>query len=593
MKIGVRLVCGFAFVSLLSLVIGAISLYSTNRLEQDLTTIGNTYIEYAVNLGIIKAELNDIKTAQRTLLIADLPDDVKNRQEQNVSTALDKYTMAFKEIDSLSLDQADIEKLEQLKKTIQNWRESNDAFFKLAKENNLEKMKDIAFVSGRAAEFKVTSAVDAIVKRQRQMASEIVFEAIKNGKLLLRIMVIAISIGFIISIGLGFFLTWGITKPLTACMRFAADVSSGKLNETLSIKGKDETKVLSESLNHMVSNLREKIAEADAKSHSAEIEAENAKLATQQAEEARQQAERAKAEGMLDAANKLEGVVEVVTSASEELAAQIEQSSKGSAEQALRMNDTATAMEEMNATVLEVAKSASLAAQTADEAKTKAKEGSVIVSQVVKKIEDVRHHAHEMKADMSKLGEQAKGIGNIMNVISDIADQTNLLALNAAIEAARAGEAGRGFAVVADEVRKLAEKTMTATKEVGEAIRGIQDSTNKNINNVEYSGKTIDEATVEANKSGDALKEIVNLVDSASDKVRSIATASEQQSAASEEINHSIEDVSRISSETSNAMNHSAQAVNELVNQAQILQNLIEEMQTGDGEASAMKVQLT
>ena len=171
-----------------------------------------------------------------------------------------------------------------------------------------------------------------------------------------------------------------------------------------------------------------------------------------------------------------------------------------------------------------------------------------------------------------------------MNVINDIADQTNLLALNAAIEAARAGEAGRGFAVVADEVRKLAEKTMTATKEVGDAIRGIQLGTKKNSENVERSGRTIEEATALANESGDALKEIVSLVESTSDQVRSIATASEQQSSASEEINHSIEDVSRISSETSDAMRQSAQAVGELANQAQVLKNLIDQMKEEGGE---------
>ena len=193
---------------------------------------------------------------------------------------------------------------------------------------------------------------------------------------------------------------------------------------------------------------------------------------------------------IVDIANRADRVSMHVASAAEELSAQIEQSSRGAEQQTQRVDETATAMEEMNATVLEVAKSASHAAQTADQAKTKAEDGSKVVGQVVKGIEDVQHQSQEMKTDMGTLGKQAEGIGQIMNVISDIADQTNLLALNAAIEAARAGEAGRGFAVVADEVRKLAEKTMTATKQVGDAIRGIQDGTRKNIENVERSAQT-------------------------------------------------------------------------------------------------------
>ncbi|KAF0233554.1 MAG: putative methyl-accepting chemotaxis sensory [Desulfovibrionaceae bacterium] len=245
-------------------------------------------------------------------------------------------------------------------------------------------------------------------------------------------------------------------------------------------------------------------------------------------------------------------------------------------------------MEEMNATVLEVARNASQAAQSSETAKSKAQEGSRVVGDVVKGIHDVETQALELKREMGTLGTQAEGIGQIMNVISDIADQTNLLALNAAIEAARAGEAGRGFAVVADEVRKLAEKTMTATKEVGDAISGIQQGTRTNIGNVERAVRTIEDATALATKSGEALAQIVTMVDSAADQVRSIAAASEQQSAASEEINRSIEEVSTISSETSQAMNQAAQAVSQLAQQAVVLQGLIEGMQGGGSSSRAL-----
>jgi len=277
----------------------------------------------------------------------------------------------------------------------------------------------------------------------------------------------------------------------------------------------------------------------------------------------------------------------VVTSASEELSAQIEQSSRGAEEQSHRVGETATAMEEMTATVLEVARNASQAAETSENARKKAQEGADIVGQVVKGIDVVDRQAQDLKQDMALLGKQAEGIGQILNVISDIADQTNLLALNAAIEAARAGEAGRGFAVVADEVRKLAEKTMTATKEVGDAIRGIQEGTRKNMDNVDQSGRTIAEATALATRSGETLQEIVRMVEQSSDQVRAIATASEEQSAASEEINRSIEQVATISGETSRAMDHASQAVSEMAKQSQVLQALINDMKSEGGDVSA------
>ena len=305
--------------------------------------------------------------------------------------------------------------------------------------------------------------------------------------------------------------------------------------------------------------------------------------------EQQERAEKSRAEGMLQAAHQLEEIVNVVTAASEQLSKHIGQSSEGALQQSQRVTQTATAMEEMNSIVVEVARNAGHAAETAESARVKAQEGAEAVSLVVKGIENVYHQSMSVKDDMATLGKQADGIGHILNVISDIADQTNLLALNAAIEAARAGDAGRGFAVVADEVRKLAEKTMTATKEVGEAIRGIQESTQRNIINVEKAASTIEEATGLANTSGETLKAIVSLVIGASDQVRSIAAASEEQSAASMEINNSIEQVAAISSETSQAMEQASRAVGDLVGQTNILLQLLGEMKAESGAASGPK----
>jgi methyl-accepting chemotaxis protein len=342
-------------------------------------------------------------------------------------------------------------------------------------------------------------------------------------------------------------------------------------------------------LKQMVGNLKQKITEAEKTSAAAEAEAQKAQEATKAAEAAKAEAEKARTEGMLQAADRLSTVVAIVSSASEQLSAQIEQSTRGAELQSQRLSETATAMEEMNATVLEVARNASQATDTAEKAKGKAQEGSVIVGKVVSGIGEVQNQSLELKEDMTTLGQQAEGIGHVMNVISDIADQTNLLALNAAIEAARAGEAGRGFAVVADEVRKLAEKTMSATKEVGDAISQIQQGTRKNIENVDRTVSTIEEATRLAETSGEALQEIVSFVETSTDQVRSIATASEEQSSASEEINRSVEEVNRIAAESSDALRQSSQAVAELTQQAQELGAMILEMQGGSsGGATAL-----
>ena len=234
------------------------------------------------------------------------------------------------------------------------------------------------------------------------------------------------------------------------------------------------------ALVEMVGALRKNIDMATQESENAREQSARAQEAMKEAEAAGADA-RAKRDGMLVVAERLEEVSNVVSSASTELAAQIEQSERGAAEQAARVTETATAMEEMNSTVLEVARNAGNASEVSASTREKAEHGAAVVQEVVASIQGVQEASVALKNDMAALDDNARAISQIMAVISDIADQTNLLALNAAIEAARAGEAGRGFAVVADEVRKLAEKTMASTTDVGNAIKAIQDSAAKSM----------------------------------------------------------------------------------------------------------------
>ena len=327
----------------------------------------------------------------------------------------------------------------------------------------------------------------------------------------------------------------------------------------------------------MVNALKQHIENARRESENAREQSAKAQEAMAQAEAASQEAQ-AKTEAMLVAADKLEQVGSVVSSASTELSAQIEQSDRGAAESAQRLSEAATAMNEMNATVQEVAKNAGSASAASADTKQKAEAGSQVVEKAVQSIGQVHQMSLELKSDMVQLNEHAQDITRIMGVISDIADQTNLLALNAAIEAARAGEAGRGFAVVADEVRKLAEKTMASTNDVGNAIKAIQESTAKSMEGVDNAVERIGEATELAGQSGAALEEIVATVEATADQVNAIATASEEQSPASEEINQSIVQVNDMSRQTAEAMAEAAKAVSDLAAQAQGLTNLIQEL---------------
>ncbi len=359
--------------------------------------------------------------------------------------------------------------------------------------------------------------------------------------------------------------------------RIAAGSTDIDVPEALANK-QDEIGELARAFKTMAANLRLKIDEITEQSAMAKSKAEEAMEATRKAEEAQRQAERAKQEGMLQAAQNLEQIVVQIASASEELNSQIQESRKGSEVQRERTAETATAMEQMNVTVLEIASNASSAAENADLARQQAEEGGEVVESVTKSIDQLNRETDKLNSEMAELGEQAQSIGQIMTVISDIADQTNLLALNAAIEAARAGEAGRGFAVVADEVRKLAEKTMTATQEVGSAINAIQSSTNKSLESMQHTSQMVSTSTGLTREAREALSRILDIIGNTVDQVQAIATAAEEQSATSEQINRGTDEINSIANETADAMVQSASAIEALAELSDRLRTIIEQM---------------
>lgn len=375
-----------------------------------------------------------------------------------------------------------------------------------------------------------------------------------------------------------FYIHYRLRQPMNQLVRYAGQVASGELDASVSGRFQGELLLLADALRSMVASLGERMEEAQLKGRLAEEEAAHARAATAEADDARRKAEGAKAEGMLAAAGIFDTIVTSLTQASQKVAALSEEISDGAEGQRQRITETATAMEEMNATILEVAGNSSKAAENADHARGRAEEGASTASASVAAIEEVQRLADALKVNVAELGVKAEAIGRIINVINDIADQTNLLALNAAIEAARAGDAGRGFAVVADEVRKLAEKTMHATSEVGEAIRAIQQATRDNTHSVERAAAAVDKATELVVRSGKALSEIVVLSEQSADRVRSIATASEEQSAASEEITRALDEINGLSGRITEGIGQAAGAQRDMSQQCRKLNELIEKI---------------
>ena len=264
-----------------------------------------------------------------------------------------------------------------------------------------------------------------------------------------------------------------------------------------------------------------------------------------------------------------------VAAAASELNATAERIATGAEEVAAQTGTVATASEEMAATSMSIAQNCHHAADGSEHANTRARAGAAVVEQTVAVMGRIASRVTSSAQTVAGLGARSDQIGEIIGTIEDIADQTNLLALNAAIEAARAGEQGRGFAVVADEVRALAERTTRATREIAEMIKAIQTETKGAVDAMEQGVCEVESGTREAAKSGEALREILDLISEVTMQVNQIATAAEQQTATTGEITGNIQQITEVVHDTSRGAHDSAVAAGRLAGLAGDLRRLV------------------
>ena len=344
--------------------------------------------------------------------------------------------------------------------------------------------------------------------------------------------VLAALLALVFGIIAALVITRQITRPLQQTLEAVDRIASGDLSRDLQITRRDELGVLQQGIQRMGATLRELIG------------------------------------GIRD------GVTQIA-SAAEELSAVTEQTSAGVNSQKVETDQVATAMHEMTATVQEVARNAEQASVAATSADEQARQGDKVVAEAIAQIEKLAEEVRRSTEAMNTLQKESDKIGSVMDVIKAVAEQTNLLALNAAIEAARAGEAGRGFAVVADEVRGLAQRTQKSTEEIEGLVAGLQSGTQQ-VANVMLSSRGLTDSSVElTRKAGTSLENITRTVSNIQSMNQQIAAAAEQQSSVAEEISRSILNVRDVSEQTAAASEETAASSVELARLGNQLQMMV------------------
>lgn len=342
--------------------------------------------------------------------------------------------------------------------------------------------------------------------------------------------IIALIAGIVISL----FITRLITRPIASAVIAAKQLEQGNLATEIEFNGKDEIAELMRSMSAMASSLS----------------------------------------AMISNINQASGEI---SNSAEQLASATTQTSQGMNEQQLETDQVATAMDEMANSVQEVARSAAAAAHAATDATHQAKSGFDVVNKTLKNIELLDSEMTNSADEISTLKRESENIGSILDVIRDIAEQTNLLALNAAIEAARAGEQGRGFAVVADEVRTLAQRTQDSISQIEKLISQLQSGAQQAVTAID-SGQQQAKLTVsDAMKAGEALDKILQSINTINDMNSQIASASEQQSLVAETINMNVNNVKRISTESAVVSNQTAHSSGELAQISEQLRVLVQQ----------------
>ena len=531
LSIRTRLLAGFGIVMFLSALLAVIALFSIRTINGDIDRIVNDRWPKTVQANNIIDNINVIARALRNAII--LEDDQLVQQElDRIPEAIRIVTDNIDKLEKTVSSDKGKQLLNDLKEKKVVYRDDLTKAMQLIKEGKKKEAGLYLVHTLRKTQSAYFATTAELIKYQSQLMDESGKDAASKAKQAQKLIIVLILLAMVFAVGVSLFVVRSISGALSEGVDVANRLATGDLTASVTIRSTDEIGTLMTAMDNMVKSLRLLIG-------------------------------------------KIKYAADNMASGSEQLSASAEEISRGMNEQTSRSTQIATAAEQMSQTVVDVAKNTSNIAQISTQAFDHAKDGEGVVKRSVDEVQAIASTVAESSQVMKRLGESSGQIGDIVGVINDIADQTNLLALNAAIEAARAGEQGRGFAVVADEVRKLAERTTQATSQINSMISSIQSE-------VAHAGVAMNNATLRvesgvefSRKTGDSLRNIVSSVNTLQSMVQQIASATEEMSSVSETISSDIHGIAAGSKEISAGSGQIAQASSDLARLATELQSVV------------------
>ncbi|PLR96752.1 methyl-accepting chemotaxis protein [Bacillus sp. T33-2] len=509
----VKLISAFSVIAAILAFIGFYSLNNMNKIKTDMEFMYNERLIPINDLSAAQVLYQRMRVQIRDMNFVSDTKEKKEENEKNINDFRKQIEEKIKKYSSTYMIEEEKTLVNEFYIALEDYNELMDHAIKSAHAGDVEEYKRIAPEFKKSGD-KVEGVLQDLIALNIQLAEKSNKEADAVFKSSSTITITIIIVALVISIGFGLTISHIIAKPLTKAVGLVRKVATGDLRETLDIDTKDEVGQLAKSINEMVASLQKTVG------------------------------------GILDSAESVSAAAQQISATTEEIA----RGNSSQADSALTMNEL---FSELSVAINSVARSAEEASELSNKTLKLAEDGGKVVRSSIDGMNDVNQQMALLEQDSNKIGE-------IIGVIDDIAGQTNLLALNAAIEAARAGEQGRGFAVVADEVRKLAERSSEATKEITAIIKGMQANT-------QHSVKSVGAGVISSQQTGEAFENIITMVNQSANKVTEIAAASEEQAAQTSEVMTSIETISAATEE-------SAASSQETATTAQSLAQLAEEL---------------